>query len=90
MAERIGQAYVELSTKGAQEVKSALASVQGSLLNLRTALAATVGGVSIIGLAKEFVQVGSQVEQFRLTLRTVIRDAVASRAEAWIETMGAA
>lgn len=75
MAERIGQAYVELSTKGAQEVKSALASVQGSLLNLRTALAATVGGVSIIGLAKEFVQVGSQVEQFRLTLRTVIRDA---------------
>lgn len=75
MAERIGQAYVELSIKGAQEVKSALASVQGSLLNLKTALVATVGGVSIIGLAKEFVQVGSQVEQFRLTLRTVIKDA---------------
>lgn len=75
MAERIGQAYVELTVKGAKEVSNALSAVRGSLFNLKTAFAATLGGLSVIGLAKEFTQVGSQVEQFRLTLRTVIKDA---------------
>lgn len=75
MAERIGQAYVELTVKGAKEVNNALNAVKGSLFNLKTAFAATIGGLSVIGLAKEFTQVGSQVEQFRLTLRTVIKDA---------------
>jgi hypothetical protein len=75
MAERIGQAYVELTVKGAKEVSNALNAVKGSLFNLKTAFAATIGGLSVIGLGKEFAQVGSQVEQFRLTLRTVIKDA---------------
>lgn len=84
MAERIGQAYVELSIKGAREVTGAIEAVRGSLFNLRTALAGIIGGFSVAALAREFVQAGSQVEQFRLTLRTVIKDAKeADRAFGW-------
>lgn len=71
----VAQLYATIKVVGINSAERGVGRLKGEVFSLKSALVSLSAGYGVSRLSKSFVDVGSQVEQFHLTLRTVIKDA---------------
>lgn len=79
------QAGARVIKRSLSDIGRATGTVKDKLLSMKTLLLSAASGWGIKKLATSFIDVAAQMEQFHLTLKTVIKDAAETeRAFAWV------